>query len=363
MLVTVLILLAGCVAPPTAAAVPTPLPAAATPSPSPVATPTALPSPTRTPTLLPVDTPAPTATSTPEPVDYQPLIDALLAYLNDRVYDRGFDLGIGFVDIKTGQVISIRGDDRYHAMSSFKGPLAVQYFQLVEAGVIDELPDDEKHLTAMLRVSYNQSTTCIMERVGGVPAFNDWLAAQGFSRRNNFVFSWQNWPCPPREDGFQPPADLEDIDWRYSRGDESLGLPGGGELLRCPIPQLPCDKGFAPVELAEFYARLYRGEVITIEHRDRLFEMMRRGKDETAFLIAMPEDAAVNVYTKGGTFEATEVYRVHFFNEAGIVETEVGAYALAMFMQRQPEWPGTWPMAQAARMIYDYFVAAHRAAP
>jgi len=324
-------------------------PSATTPRPS--VTPSQVPS-TPTPTLEP-------ATPTAQAIDYAPLVDALEEYLAGRVYDNGFDLGVGFVDIETGQEINIQGDTRYHAMSSFKGPLAVRYYEMLEAGEIERLDTDLKHLTSMLRVSYNQSTTCILERTGGLPAFNDWLAQQGFTRELSFVFTWQEWACPPGEGA---PADQRppDIDWRYYRGDEALSLPGGGALLRCPIPQLPCDKAFAPIELARFYARLYRGEYVhDPAHREELFGLLERVKDETPFLIALPDDANIHVYSKGGTFQATEVYRVNFFVEAGIIETDAGAFALAMFMQRQPDWPGTWPMAKATQMIYDYFMGVH----
>lgn len=339
--------------------------AACTTAPMPTPEPATILPPTQTPTREPTATPAPTATSeaTPTPaepveIDYSAMIAEVEAYLTDRIYDQGMDLGVGFVDIQTGQVISFRGDDRYHAMSTFKGPLAVRYYQMLESGDIEAWPYDTVHLENMLRISYNQHTTCILERTGGVPAFNDWLADEGFQREYNFLLSWNNWGCA-REDDSPPSPDVELIDLRYTHGDEDLNLPAGGILLRCPIPQLPCDKAFSPVELAEFYARLYRGELINAEHQQELFAIMTREQLESVFLIDMPEDAPITVYTKGGTFEATEVYRVNFFSEAGIIETPYGAYALTMFMQRQPEWPGTFPMARAARLIYDHFVTAY----
>jgi hypothetical protein len=65
------------------------------------------------------------------------------------------------------------------------------------------------------------------------------------------------------------------------------------------------------------------------------------------------------VYVKGGTREADPIYRVNFFNEAGIVETPNGAFVLTIFMQRNPKWPGTDPMSRVAQIIYSYFVSTH----
>ena len=284
------------------------------------------------------------------------MLDQIDLHLRHTAYRLGYDMGIGFVDIETGQVLSINGDARYHAMSTFKGPLAAFYLWLLERGEIVEQPADREHLINMLEWSANTDTTCIFERVGGIPPFNDWLAEQGFSRQNNFVLKWRNWPCTDGGEYYVP-----ELDWRYTRGDPALGLPGDGLLLRCPIPQLPCDKAFAPVELAEWYARLYRGEVLNEEHTVLLLGWLEEGPDESVFLNNLPEGADVRVYVKGGTAQASETYRVNFFHEAGIVETDHGAFALAIFMQRNPEWPGTWAMSEVARIAYEYFIATHPA--
>lgn len=312
--------------------------------------------PTRTPPPVPVSLPTPTLV--PVPIDYRPLTGAIERFLQAEMWQYDYDIGVGFVDIRTGQVLSFRGDGRYHAMSSFKGPLAVQYFQLLERGEIEPGPRDARNLELMLGISSNSDTTCIFDAVGGVPAFNDWMASQGFSRTNNFVLSWQDISCALGE-GRYASARQPDFDWRYSRGDLALGLPGGSELLQCPIPQVPCDKAFAPIELAQFYARLYRGGLISDEHRAQLLGYMAREYPDSVFMVDLPPDAPIHVYTKGGTYQATDEYRVNFFNEAGIIETPNGAFALAIFMQRNPDWPGTGPIETVTRMIYEFYVQTH----
>jgi hypothetical protein len=280
-------------------------------------------------------------------------VEDYLRYTADRF---GYDLGIGFVDAQTGQAVSIDGDARYHAMSTFKGPLAAYYLWLVERGEIDKKAGDEDHIVRMLEVSANPDTTCIFQRVKGIPPFNDWLADQGFSRQNNFVLKWQEWACLD-DGGYYIP----ELDWRYTKGDEQLSLPAGGRLLECPIHQLPCDKAFAPVELARFYARLYRGEVLNAEDTTLLLGWMEEGRDEAVFLNLLPPNAVVKVFVKGGTRQADEIYRVNFFSEAGIVETPHGTFALAIFMQRNRDWPGTEPMSRVARIVYDYFTTVYAA--
>jgi Beta-lactamase enzyme family len=322
----------------------TPVPSSATPSPT---NPPAL---TATPTVTPTATLPPT----PTPIDYSPMVEQVKQYLTYTADRFGYDLAIGFEDVETSQQESINSDGRYHAMSSFKGPLAVQYLWLLEQGKIQEQPHDREHIERMLSVSANPDTSCIFERVGGIAAFNDWLADQGFARGDNFVLKWQDWSCNEPGEYYIPKIDL-----RYTKGDPALGLPGGGRLLACPIAQLPCDKAFAPVELAHFYARLARGEILNIDDTRLLLAWLKRAPGDAVFLNIMPPGADVQVYVKGGTRQADATYRVNFFNEAGIVQTPQGEFALAIFMQRNPQWPGTEPMSRVARIIYDYFVSVH----
>ena len=328
-------------------------PAPATPSPAPTVTlaPTVLPSPTLSPTPA-----GPTATPTLAPIDYGPMVDQVKNYLTYTSGRYGYDLAVGFEDISTGQQVSINSEGRYHAMSSFKGPLAVMYLQLLEQGKITEKIHDRQHIVQMLSVSSDTDTSCVFEAVGGIAAFNDWLAAQGMSRQNNFVLKWQDWNCNEPGEYYVPKIDL-----RYTKGDPSLGLPGSGILLHCPIQQIICDKAFAPVELAHFYARLARGEILNPQDTQQMFDWLLRKQNEAVFLNLMPPGADVKVYVKGGTQQATPEYRVNFFNESGVVETPYGRFALAVFMQRNPVWPGTETMSRVARIVYDYFTQAHGA--
>ncbi len=299
----------------------------------------------------PSPTPAPTPTPTPQPGDYGPMTEAIERYLAEHVHPQGFDLGIGFVDVQSGQAVGVNGEARHYALSTFKGPLAAYYLWLVERGLLDEQPGDREVIEPMLNVSSNPDTTCVLERVGGLAPFNDWLAYQGLSRENNFVLSWQSWPCGE----YVPNSDT-----RYSRGDDALGLPGGYVLLRCVPGNIRCDKAFAPLELAGLYARIARGEVLDAGHTALWLDWMEKSREGSAMLGGLPEDDAVHAYVKNGFRAADTLYDVHFFHEAGIIETGEGAFALAIFMQGNPDWPGTQTIADVARIVYDHFTGMHR---
>jgi hypothetical protein len=299
-------------------------------------------------------TPSPTITFTPQPVDYSQMEQALVRYLEQTAYTQDYDIGIAFVDLITGQEISIAGDRRYYALSTFKGPLGVYYLWLLERGLIQAQPDDEDYLVPMLNQSDNTATSCVFKRVGGIASFNDWLAEQGFSRQNNFVLKWQDWACFADEDIWWPDPDL-----RYSQGDDQLGLPGGGVLLQCPTADVPCDKAFVPTELAHFYARVYRGEVLSPENTTLWLGWMEKQRDNTALIAEIPYQAGARAFVKNGFRQADALYYHNFYHEAGIIQTERGAFVLAVFMQRNPEYPGTDNLADIGRIVYEYFENVH----
>lgn len=312
--------------------------------------------PTATPTSLPTPTPIPTPTILPTvgAVDYSEMIEDYQELMDDTANRWDYDLGFTFIDLRTGQVISMNGDTRYHAMSTFKAPLAAFYYSLLEQGLIEEAGRDPTRMRHMLEDSANADTTCIFKQVGGIAAFNDWLATQGFRREYDFVVKWSDWPCED-DGGYYVP----DPDYRYSQGDDLLGLPGNSELLSCPITSVPCDKAFTSNDLATFYGRLYRGEVLSWERRTQMMIYMERGNGESVFLNHLPDGHGAHIYVKGGVHKSDALFRVNFFHEAGIIETEYGAFVLVVFMQRNPDWPGTWPVAEVAKISYTYFTAAH----
>ncbi len=298
-------------------------------------------------------TPSPTATLTPQPVDYGPLEQALTHYI-EQTHAQGYDIGLAYVDLITGQEINIAGDQRYYALSTFKGPLGAYYLWLLEHDLIQPQPDDEDYLIPMLNQSDNSATSCVFKRVGGIASFNDWLADQGFSRQNNFVAKWQDWACFADEDIWWP-----DPDPRYSQGDDQLGLPGGGALLQCPTEDIPCDKAFAPTDLARFYARVYRGEVLSPEHTTLWLSWMEKQPENCALIMDIPQQAGVRAFVKNGFRQADAIYYHNFYHEAGIIQTKHGAFVLVVFMQRNLDYPGTDDLSNIGQIVYEYFENYH----
>ncbi|GAB4474377.1 MAG: hypothetical protein Kow00124_14300 [Anaerolineae bacterium] len=296
---------------------------------------------------IPTAAPPPAPSATPLP-DYGPLAAELEALR--QAHD--FNLGIGFVDIQTGQTVSVNGMGRFYALSTFKGPLAAYYLWLLERGQIVETPGDRERITAMLAVSSNPDTTCIIKRVGGLAGFNDWLADQGMTRANNFVYGWDSWVCYEDNSAYMAKPDE-----RYRLGDAALGLPGDGALLACP--DVPCNKAFAPLELAALYARLYHGEVLNSADTLTWLGWMEKTPEEAALLAGLPPDAAARGYIKDGYAREGEFFPVNFFHEAGVLETSRGAFALAVFMQGNPDWTGEEILAETAGIVYQHFQAAH----
>jgi len=282
------------------------------------------------------------------------MLNAISAYIDGKTQEMpNLDIGFAFVDVQTGQLISLQGSTPHYALSTFKGPLGVFYLWLIEHGQIQEQPTDNEHIIPMLNVSSNPDTTCILKRVGGLVPFNDWLADQGFTRETNFVFRWQNWGCKEGNDYYLP-----DSDWRYGRGDASLGLPGDYVLMRC-APGISCDKVLVPDQLAQFYAWVYRGEIIDAGHTATWLDWMEKSHTGSALFGGLPEDAGIHVYAKNGFRSVDAFYNQNFFNEAGIIETPQGAFALAVFMRGNPDFPGEGVIREIARIAYEYFVAAY----
>ncbi|MBN1427041.1 MAG: serine hydrolase [Anaerolineae bacterium] len=309
------------------------------------------PTPTQTPTAMVAA--LPTASRTPSMIDYQPLSGEIQEYLDQSGLGPQFDMAIGFVDIQTGQSLSFDGETRHYALSTFKGPLAAFYLWLIENNRLDPLPSDESYLVPMLTESDNPATSCVLKRVGGLAPFNDWLADQGLSRQNNFIASWQSWACKENNQAYILPLDL-----RYIQGDRTLNLPGDYALSRCYPTYNNCDKAFAPLELAQLYVRLYQGEVLDAKNTAQWLTWMEKDRGNSALIKNVPADAPVRAYIKNGFRARGGDAPVHFYHEAGIIETPYGVYALAVFTQGNPDWPASKPLAKVGLIIYDYFVKA-----
>ena len=290
------------------------------------------------------------------PVDYAPLIDQIKAYVKEAGLGAKFDMAVGFVDVQTGQTASFDGDSKHLSLSTFKGPLGAYYLWLVERGTVKPQASDDALLVAMMNESDNGATSCVFKHVGGLAGFNDWLAAQGMTRENNFIARWQNWGCA--ENG---KTTLLPPDPRYEgKGDPALNLPGNYAVQTCAPKRQRCTEAFAPLELAKLYARIYAGAVLTADDTTRWLNWMEKKRENIAFDKLLPAFAPVRAYVKNGFDAQDAVDPLNYYHEAGIVETPYGVYTLAVFTQGDPDWPATGPVAVVGKLVYDYFADAHR---
>jgi hypothetical protein len=314
-------------------------------------------------TIAPTSAPLPAATRTPAPplptrtltpIDYAPLLAAIKDYAESTFDGPHFDLAVGFVDIASGQSISYDGDTRHYSLSTFKGPLAAYYLWLAEQGDLTPQPADTGWILPMLEISSNTATACVIQRVGGLAGFNDWLAeVGGLPRATNFVTTWEAGCRMGQEVVFASP------DVRYAKGDAALDLPGASALLRClPRPRF-CGNAFAPVELARLYARLYSGEILNPDSLATWKGWIEKQRRVSALARRLPADPDLRLYIKNGYEAKTGEEGINYYNEAGIIETGYGAYAIAVFMSGNVDWPGTEPIGRVSEIVYDYFAVTH----
>jgi hypothetical protein len=342
LIAAVLPLLGGCLAPPPSAALATGVPARGAPAPQPEPTP--LPTITAPTALLPTATARPTL---PAP-DFSALERELRAYAESLPYM----VGIAVVDTAGRGSAAVRGDQRFFALSTFKGPLAAYYLWLLERGELVPQPGDEERIARMLAISSNPDTTCIIRRVGGLTGFNDWLAAQDMARSDNFVYGWDAWACTEGGETYRVPADV-----RYEAGDAALGLPGGGALLGCPDSSIPCNKAFTPLALAELYASLYRSDVIGPQSLARWLAWMEKGREDSALFAGLPPDLAARVYAKDGFAAEGGYFVTNFYHEAGIIEAGAWTFAVAVFSQGSESFPNQEPVRRVAQMTASFYLS------
>ncbi len=325
----------------------------------PPASPTTLPAviTARPPTPAPAPARLATTAAGPQLPDYMPLVNEV----NQLIGAQSADVGVAFVDTVTGQAAVMgRADGRFHALSTFKGVLAAYYLFRLERGEIAEGPNDDYHVRQMLGWSSNVDTTCVFRAVGGLQGFNDWLAREGFWRTANWVYAWDGFPCADDGVYWTPPLDL-----RYQNGDAALGLPGNGQLMVCPDASLPCDNAIQPLQLAIFYARLYHGEVVGSAALRRWLGWMEKQPADTASFSSLPPGAAGGVlaYVKNGSHPVEDDYPVNMYDEAGLLVTPQGAFALAVFVQKSPSFPDSQLHNVIGRLAYEAFLVAHPPAP
>jgi beta-lactamase class A len=229
------------------------------------------------------------------------------------------NIGIAALDLKTGELVAVHGDQPFPMASTVKVAVAANYLAQVEAGQRD-LDERISGATAsqlmarMLIHSDNQATDALLAAVGGPQVVNRWVRDAGIAgfRLDRDIATLV------RDDGQFDPARM--VDLRDSA---------------------------TPLSMVRLVSGLYQGQWLTPASRQVLMSAMERcvtGKRRMRALL--PADA--QVLHKTGTLNNTS-------SDVGIINTPDGrAIAVAIYVTGQGGKPARDArIASIARVIYD----------
>jgi beta-lactamase class A len=244
-----------------------------------------------------------------------PLVASLQNELSMLVTTKSADLGIAALDLNTGEMVSVRGNQRYPLASTVKVAVAATYLSYVENG---ERSLDDKisgHTAAelmklMLVHSNNHATDLLIGNLGGPETVQKWL------------------------------------DWHHVEGvriDRTIG-----QLLSAKRDLYDDRDSSTPIAFVKFLKRLDSGYLISDKSKAYLLNLMAQcqtGKNRMKWLL--PEGTRVE--HKTGTLNglSDDVGYITLPNHHRI--------AIAVFARGGDNRPNA--IAEAAKTVYDGFLA------
>ena len=279
----------------------------------------------------------------------------------EAIYETGFErriaeladgdkgrIGVAAMDLKTGEMITVLGDQLFPMASTSKIAVAATYLEMVEQGhysLTSEFPllipvRSAKYSTdiapkrkgnympaidlieIMITRSSNPATDTLLDAVGGPEKVNDWMRRQGI---NDFSID-RDIATLVRDDGEYDPALWID----------------------------PRDSA-TPEAMVRLLQGLYRGDFLSDESRRVLLGAMSRTVTGKRRIVAyMPDEARVS--HKTGSLNNTS-------SDIGIIEYPDGrAIAVAIYVTGQGTRRNREArIASIARALYDGFEAKARA--
>jgi len=229
------------------------------------------------------------------------------------------DVGVAALDLKTGETVSVNGDEPFPMASTVKVAIAANYLAQVENGrrsLDDRIGGKSaaRQMEAMLIDSDNHATDLFLRDLGGPRTIQAWLT------QNNLL---------------------------GVRVDRTIA-----RLLSDPRNLRDVRDSSTPRAMVDLLQRLDSGQLLKPAGRSYLFDLMRRcrtGKNRIRGLLPL----GTQVEHKTGTLSGLST-------DVGFITLPGGRrIAVAFFARGGIDRPRT--IAQAARTIYDGFTAAFRA--
>jgi beta-lactamase class A len=248
-----------------------------------------------------------------------PALQSFEQQLASLIKSQSGDYGVAALDLKTGELISVRGDEPFPMASTVKIAVAANYLAQVENGrrsLDDRIGGRSARslIEAMMIRSENHATDVLIRDLGGPETLQKWLTEQGITGL---------------------------------RVDRNIA-----QLLRSKRDLWDVRDSSTPKAMVELLARIDSGKLLRPQSRSYLLNVMARcqtGKNRMRALLP----AWVRVEHKTGTLNG-------YASDVGYVTLHDGRrIAIAIFARGGSNRPAT--IAWAARAIYDGF--ARLAAP
>lgn len=286
----------------------------------------------------------------------------------------GGTVGVAAMHLESGRAVFYNADQQFPLASTYKVPIALQAFRLVEEGKLDldrmipveptdiHIGEEFNNLfqapgvalsfrnliEPMLIFSENSATDMVLRLVGGGQAVTARLRSFGITDlrvdqstaeliAGNYgvpdiwtdgKFSKEKWQ---RGSAAVSKARADSTAWYYARD--------------------PRDHG-SPRAMLTILARLWKGELLTREHTAYLLDIMYRCETGKARIKGMLPPGT-RVAHKTGTFPGTA-------NDVGIIDLPDGTHvAIAIYVRESAKVEGAdleATIAQIARSVYDYFL-------
>ena len=287
----------------------------------------------------------------------------------------GGTVGVAARHLETGATYARQADQQYPLASTYKVPIAVHAFKLVEEGKLDldrmiPIAPTDIHigeewnklfqapgvslafrviLEDMLIFSENSATDKVLSLVGGGSAVTARLRSLGIQDIR---------VDRPTADIIAQPYGVKGIwgpDGTFRREAWERGIaatsPARRDSAAWYYARDPQDHG-SPDAMLGLLTRLWKGELISPAHRDYMLDIMYRCETGKGRIKGMLPPGT-RVAHKTGTYPGTA-------NDVGIIDLPDGTHlAIAIYVKDSKKVEGPdldAAIAQTARAVYDYFV-------